>query len=96
MSVQVTVDGQPANPNAGTDFAMCTANNSLDNNFVGATRVATFVVPTKGQHTVAVQGAGMGATEWWAGDSTLVVSAGGKVEDNDVGDDHGNHGGTDN
>jgi len=74
QSVTVLVDGVEASPASNTAFAFCTATSTTNFTWTGAVRQSLIKVPAKGLHTVQIvidlDGS---ATEWWLGDSSLVV-----------------------
>jgi hypothetical protein len=69
LTVSILVDGNPTNPNSGTDFAMCTSNDL----WTAAVRQSVYVVPKAGYHHVTVVAQGLGTTFWRLDDSSLVV-----------------------
>jgi len=75
LSVTVLVDGKQANPASGTFFGFCTSlPNGVDHQWTGATRQSLITVPNIGTHTVQILvDLNNGATEWWLGDSSIVV-----------------------
>jgi hypothetical protein len=76
LAVEITVDGNQAYPNSGTQFALCSSvdPSGADYGWTGAVRQSLYVVPAAGTHKVQVLGAGEdGATGWWQGDSSIVV-----------------------
>ncbi len=75
VTVIVLVDGVQANPQNGDDFALCTSlPNGVDFQWVGAVRQSLIKVPNIGTHAVQIQvDLNGGATEWWQGDSSIVV-----------------------
>jgi hypothetical protein len=71
----VLVDGIEANPKNGTDFALCSAASTTTFAWVGAVRQSVTRV-TAGTHTVQIRVDLLnGATNWWLGDTSLVVEA---------------------
>jgi hypothetical protein len=77
VTVSVFVDGVQANPQNGDDFALCTTlPNGVDFQWVGAVRQSLIKVPSIGTHNVQiVVDLNAGATEWWLGDTSLVVES---------------------
>jgi hypothetical protein len=74
VSVTVLVDGVEANPQNNTDFAMCTSTGTGSYLWVGAVRQSLIRVPAAGTHNVQiVVDLLAGATNWWLGDTSLVV-----------------------
>jgi hypothetical protein len=74
VSVIVTVDGKPTNPNAAGSFPMCTSSSTTNRVWVAATRQAFITLATAGVHAVQVTAQlQSGATEIWLGDGSLVV-----------------------
>lgn len=73
-SVEILVDGVAAEPNSGTLFAFCTQPVANATVWTGATRQSIITVPAAGNHSVQVRvNNNSGATQWWLGDSSLVV-----------------------
>lgn len=70
-AVRIVVDGNKiAKPDAGTNFAMCSA----EDGFVAAVRQSYLKVTSEGAHSVRVEAARVGsATSWRLDDTTLVV-----------------------
>jgi hypothetical protein len=72
LAVTILVDNQQANPASGDLFALCTGSNNY--NLTGAVRQSLIKVPAQGNHFVQVlvdrKG---GSTNWWLGDSSIVV-----------------------
>ena len=77
VTVSVFVDGVQANPKDGDDFALCTTlPNGVDFQWVGAVRQSLIKVPSIGTHNVQiVVDLNNGATEWWLGNTSLVVES---------------------
>ena len=74
QSVTILVDGVQANPQNGTDFALCTATSTTTFSWMGAVRQSLIKVPAKGTHNVqVVVDLLAGSTEWWLGDASIVV-----------------------
>jgi len=74
LSATIFVDGVQANPASGTSFALCTAESTSTFHWAGAVRQSMITVPGPGVHTVQVLiDLNAGATEWWLGDSSIVV-----------------------
>ena len=76
LSVTIIVDGVlQANPASGAFFGFCTSlPNGIDHQWTGATRQSLIRIPSTGKHTVQVLvDLNNGATEWWLGDSSIVV-----------------------
>jgi hypothetical protein len=74
LSTTILVDGVQANPASGTAFALCTASSTSAYNWTGAVRQSLITVPAAGAHTVQVLiDLNNGATNWWLGDSSIVV-----------------------
>jgi hypothetical protein len=75
LSVTILVDGVEANPASGTSFGFCTSlPNGVDYQWTGATRQSLIKVPNEGAHFVQVLvDINNGATNWWLGDSSIVV-----------------------
>jgi hypothetical protein len=75
VAVTVFVDGLEANPQNGTDFALCSANSTTTWEWVGAVRQSVIRVAA-GTHTLRIRvDLRNGATRWWLGDTSLVVEA---------------------
>jgi hypothetical protein len=75
LSVTILVDGVQANPASGTFFGFCSAlPNGVTHQWTGATRQSLIKVPNTGPHIVQVLvDLNNSATEWWLGDSSIVV-----------------------
>src|SRR3954447_16416596 len=76
LAVVIDVDGQPANPRSGTDFALCTTAPGDALQPVGAVRQSVFVVPNAGAHSVRVTARGVNGPASGGGqldDTSLVV-----------------------
>jgi hypothetical protein len=75
LSVTILVDGVQANPASGVYFGFCTSlPNGVDYQWTGATRQSLIRVPNVGTHFVQVLvDINNGATNWWLGDSSIVV-----------------------
>jgi len=74
QSVTILIDGVQANPSSGTLFALCTASSTSSYVWTGAVRQSTLKVPLAGNHIVQVMiDLNNGATNWWLGDSSIVV-----------------------
>jgi hypothetical protein len=75
LSVTILVDGVQANPASGAFFGFCTSlPNGRDYQWTGATRQSLIRVPNIGTHFVqVVVDINYGATNWWLGDSSIVV-----------------------
>jgi len=74
ISVTILVDGVEANPQNNIDFAMCTSTGTGSFLWVGAVRQSLIRVPAAGTHNVQiVVDLVAGATNWWLGDTSLVV-----------------------
>jgi hypothetical protein len=72
VSVTILVDGFQANPQNGTDFALCTATSATVFNWMGAVRQSLITVDP-GPHNVTVLIDRVSSTTWWLGDSSIVV-----------------------
>jgi len=72
ISVTILVDGNEANPKNGTDFALCTATSTTTFSWVGAVRQSLITV-APGSHNVQVLIDQLGSTQWWLGDTSIVV-----------------------
>ncbi len=72
ISVTILVDGMEANPKNGTDFALCTATSTTTFSWVGAVRQSLITV-APGSHNVQVLIDQIGSTQWWLGDTSIVV-----------------------
>lgn len=72
ISVTILVDGVEANPKNGTDFALCTATSTTTFSWMGAVRQSLITV-SPGSHSVQVLIDQIGSTQWWLGDTSLVV-----------------------
>ena len=72
ISVTILVDGIEANPQNGTDFALCTATSTSTFSWMGAVRQSLITVPP-GSHNVQVLIDQIGSTTWWLGDTSIVV-----------------------
>jgi len=74
VSVSILVDGVEANPKGGADTAFCTATNTANYSWVSAARQSIITLPTAGAHSVQILvDLNNGATNWWLGDTSLVV-----------------------
>ena len=70
VTVVVLVDGNQANPQSGSDFALCTPGAG----WVGAVRQSVYTVPKVGAHSVTVVAQGIsGNNSWSLDDISLVV-----------------------
>jgi hypothetical protein len=72
LSVTILVDGVEADPKSGTFFGFCTANGSFLQ-YTGTVRQSLIKVPTAGTHNIQIIVDLNGATQWWLGDTSLVV-----------------------
>ena len=72
ISVTILVDGMEANPKNGTDFALCTATSTTTFSWMGAVRQSLITV-APGSHNVQVLIDRLGSTQWWLGDTSIVV-----------------------
>jgi hypothetical protein len=73
ISVTILVDGVEANPKNNLDFALCTATSTTIFSWMGAVRQSLIPVEP-GSHSVVVRiDRVAGATQWWLGDSSIVV-----------------------
>ena len=76
VSVTILVDGVEANPKNGTDFGFCTATSTTNYEWIGAVRQSLITLPKTGSHAVQVLvDLNNGATNWWLGDTSMVVEA---------------------
>src|ERR1039457_3638146 len=74
LSVTILVDGIQAQPNSGTQFALCTATSTGLYTWEGTVRQSLIRVPAKGAHNVTVQvNLNNGATDAWLGDTSIMV-----------------------
>ena len=72
LSVEITVDQNPAAPVALGDFSLCSS--QPVKTFNATSRQAVYVVPNAGIHLVRVEATPMaGATYWRLDDTTLTV-----------------------
>jgi hypothetical protein len=77
VTVEIFIDGIQAEPASGTSFVLCTATDTAEYSWAGVVRQSAFTVPLAGTHFLNVYAAGLGgATQWWLGDSSLVVDTG--------------------
>ena len=76
VAVVIDVDGQPANPRSGTDFALCASVPGDALQPIGAVRQSVFVVPNAGAHSVRVTARGVNGPAsggWQLDDTSLVI-----------------------
>jgi hypothetical protein len=74
VSTTIFVDGIEANPKSGQSFALCSSDGTGANDWKGAVRQSLITVPAMGAHNVRVRvDLNGGATQWWLGDSSIVV-----------------------
>ena len=73
ISVTILVDGVEANPKNGTDFALCTATSTTTFSWMGAVRQSLITVAPGGHNAQVLIDRVAGATQWWLGDSSIVV-----------------------
>ena len=77
LAVVIDVDGQPANPRSGTDFALCTSAPGDALQPIGAVRQSVFTVANAGVHSVRVTARGVngpaGSGGWQLDDTSLVI-----------------------
>jgi hypothetical protein len=73
ISVTILVNGVEANPKNNTDFALCTATSTTTFSWMGAVR-QSLITLAPGAYSVVVRiDRVAGATQWWLGDSSIVV-----------------------
>ena len=72
ISVTMLVDGVEADPKSGNFFALCTSNGAGPQ-WTGTVRQSLIKVPAAGVHNVQVIVDLNGATQWWLGDTSIVV-----------------------
>ena len=73
LGLQILIDGVAMAPQSGASFAFCTAASTTSYLWTGAVRQSTLKVPHSGTHKVTVQAYGAGTTQWWLGDSSIVI-----------------------
>jgi hypothetical protein len=74
LNIKVLVDGVQADPDAGTDFSLCSAVDIVGKTWVSAVRQSVMKVPTAGNHVVTIEARLFGgAGTWKLDDSSLVV-----------------------
>jgi hypothetical protein len=72
LTLRIEVDGIPADPAAGTDFAFCSAVDATGSTWMAVSRQSLIKVPA-GDHVVRVIARLLGTGNWQLGDTSLVV-----------------------